>query len=311
MTLWGIDISGWQAGIDLDQVAAEGFSAVIAKASQGSEYRSPAYAAQKAGALRNGLRFMAYHYVEDGPPAADQVDNFEGAEPDRRVSVMLDHEEGSGDAEVLRAVHAEFVRRGYRVAVTYLPRWYWSGHIGSPDLSGLPSLMASAYGDDEPGYASDLYPGDNALGWMPYGGNTVALLQFTKRARVAGLEIDAWAFRGTAAQLDALFGADGGKTMANEAQDVQAQLRGPSLNGWDQLGGKTMVDAIADVRDQLGGPDHQWGGWPQLGGRTVVDALAVIGERLGIDGFVTPKHATVIAAPAAAGGEAHAPGGAQ
>ncbi|MGW3545903.1 glycoside hydrolase family 25 protein [Nocardia niigatensis] len=261
MTLWGIDISGWQAGIDLDQVAREGFSAVIAKASEGQNYTSPAYAEQKAGAQRAGLRFMAYHYVRAGSPAA-QVDNYERAEADRRVPVMLDHEENSGNVENLRAVHAEFVRRGYRVALIYLPRWYWRDridHFGNPNLFGLPPLMASSYGDDQPGYASALYPGDDAEGWNPYGGGTVAILQFTQRARVAGLQIDAWAFRGDMAALDALFGAES-ETPMDEAQDVQIQLRGPGLNGW-----------------------------PQLGGRTVVDALAAIGEHLGIPGFAAPK----------------------
>ncbi|BAW05031.1 peptidoglycan recognition protein family protein [Nocardia seriolae] len=71
-----------------------------------------------------------------------------------------------------------------------------------------------------------------------------------------------------------------------------------------------MDQYVNEIREQLGGPTP-FKGWAQLGGRTVVDALAVIGEKLGIEGFVTPQHATVIATPAAAGGEAHAPGGAQ
>lgn len=285
MTLYGIDISGWQKDLDLDRVASDGFTAVIAKATQGNYFTSAEYAAQKFGAQRNRLRFMAYHYVEAGQSAASQVDRYESVEPDRSVPVMLDHEQSSGGADVLRAVHAEFVRRGYRIPLIYVPRWYWSGHIGSPHLSNLPPLMASSYGSDQPGLAAQLYPGDHANGWNGYGGNDVAILQFTQRARVAGRLIDAWAFRGTENQLDALFSADTEFDMADEAQDVQAQLRGPDLNGWPQLGNKSVVDALADVRDQLGGADHEWGGWPQLGGRTVVDALAAIGEKLGIEGF--------------------------
>lgn len=80
-----------------------------------------------------------------------------------------------------------------------------------------------------------------------------------------------------------------GSFMAGEARDVQQQLRGPELNGWDQLGGRTVVDATADIRDQLTGPDHRFGGWSQLGGRTLVDAIAKIGEHLGIEGFEAPK----------------------
>lgn len=285
MTIWGVDISGWQAGIDIDSVAGEGFAAVIAKATQGDYFASPEYGRQKLATLAARLGFMAYHYVDGASGAVEQVDQYERVEPDRRVPVMLDHEDNSGDADVLRAVHAEFVRRGYRVALIYIPRWYWD-RIGRPDLSGLPPLMASSYGSDQPGYASSLYPGDTAPGWAPYGGNEVAVLQFTQRARVAGLLIDAWAFRGNPAALDALFSA-GSEPIMSEAKDVQTQLRGPDLNGWPQLGDRTLVDAVGDVRDQLGGPDHQWGGWPQLGDRTVVDALAAIGEHLGIAGFDT------------------------
>ncbi|WP_051727998.1 glycoside hydrolase family 25 protein [Nocardia brasiliensis] len=288
MTVYGVDISGWQRGIDLDQVAGEGFSAVIAKATEGSTYTSPAYHEQKAGAQRNNLAFMAYHYVTTTPAAA-QVDNYEHAEPDRGVPVMLDHENGSGQIEVLRGVHAEFVRRGYHVALLYLPRWYWDG-IGRPDLSGLPPLMASSYGSDQTGYASALYPGPSASGWNPYGGNRVAVLQFTQRARVAGLQIDAWAFRGTTAELTALFSADKEHPMS-DAEDVAVQLMGPDRAGWTELLGKAvetapdrgryLVEAVAVILDQLCGSPN-FDGWPQLGDgadsdnprRTLVDGIA-------------------------------------
>lgn len=289
MTIYGIDISGWQKGLDLEQVAREGFGAVIAKATQGNYFTSQEYVAQKFGAQRNRLRFMAYHYVEAGQSAASQVDRYESVEPDRSIPVMLDHEQSSGDVTVLRAVHDEFVRRGYRVALVYLPRWYWSGHIGSPDLSGLPPLMASSYGADQPGLASALYPGGDAGGWNSYGGNSVAILQFTQRARVAGREIDAWAFRGDAAALDALFSA-GKETDMSDAQDVAVQLLGPDRKGHKILGravetdkerDRYLTEAVAVILTQLaGGPGFE--GWEQLGDgpdsdsprRTLVDGVA-------------------------------------
>ncbi|MFI6215625.1 glycoside hydrolase family 25 protein [Nocardia brasiliensis] len=290
MTVYGVDISGWQRGLDLDQVAREGFAAVIAKATQGDYFTSGEYAAQKRGAMRNRLRFMAYHYVEASSAPAAQVDRYESVEPDRAVPVMLDHEQGSGTVDVLRAVHAEFIRHGYHVALIYLPRWYWSGHIGSPDLAGLPPLMASSYGSDQPGFATQLYPGDGAAGWNDYGGNRVAILQFTQRARVAGQQIDAWAYRGTAADLDALFSADKEDTMS-DATDVAVQLMGPDRKGWTELlgtavetdpaRGRYLVEAIAVILDQLaGGPNFE--GWSQLGDgadsdsprRTLVDGIA-------------------------------------
>ncbi|MFD3748319.1 glycoside hydrolase family 25 protein [Nocardia sp. NPDC058633] len=289
MPRWGVDISGWQAGIDLGRVEAESFEAVIVKATEGSEYTSPEYAEQKAGATRAGLRFMAYHYILASVPAVEQVDRFAAVEPDRSVPVMLDHENRSGGVDVLRAVHAEFVRRGYTVALIYIPRWYWQ-KIGSPDLSGLPPLMASAYGTDQPGYASALYPGNNADGWAPYGGNVVAILQFTQRAHVAGRQIDAWAFRGSADELAALFTATPKESTMSEAQAVATQMVGPNWQGFEILGravetdperDRYLTEAVAAILSQLaGGPNFE--GWPQLGdgensetpARTLVDGIA-------------------------------------
>lgn len=295
MTIWGIDISSWQAGLDLDQVAREGFAAVIAKATQGGDYVNPEYREQKAGALRNGLRFMAYHYVAAGVPVRAQVDHYAAAEPDRAVPVMLDVELGSGGTDVVRPLVDEFQRRGYRVALLYLPRWYWgAGHLGEPDLSGLPPLMASHYGSDRPGYASALYPGDNSPGWAPYGRGTVAVLQFTQRARVAGREIDAWAFRGDLAALDALFAAPTKEAPMSDAQAVATQMFGPDRLGFEILGRavetdperhRFLTEAVAVVLSQLaGGPDFE--GWPQLGDgkdsdtprRTLVDGVAQVLE---------------------------------
>lgn len=295
MTLWGIDIASWQAGLDLDAVAREGFGAVIAKASQGDNYSNPEYQAQKSGALRNRLHFMAYHYVMAGTPAAAQVDRFESVEPDRGVPVMLDVEDGSGGVEQVRALVDEFGRRGYAVKLVYLPRWYWShGRLGEPDLSALPPLMASNYGSDQPGYASSLYPGDNSPGWAPYGGGTVAILQFTERARVAGQLVDAWAFRGSAAELADLFTASPKETPMSDAQAVATQMFGPDRLGFEILGRavetdpkrhRFLTEAVAVILSQLaGGPNFE--GWPQLGDgedsetprRTIVDGIAQVLE---------------------------------
>ena len=38
----------------------------------------------------------------------------------------------------------------------------------------------------------------------------------------------------------------------DHAADNQIQLRGPGLNGWDQLGGRTLVDAVAAIGEKLG-----------------------------------------------------------
>ncbi|MGW5267274.1 glycoside hydrolase family 25 protein [Rhodococcus sp. NPDC003994] len=236
MTIWGIDIASYQAGIDLKRVRAEGFDFVIAKATEGDSYTNPEYVRQRDGARANGLAFCAYHYVQAKPSAAAQVDRFERAEPDKNVPVMLDHEHGSGGVDVLRAVHTEFVRRGHRVVLTYLPRWYWAEHIGKPDLTGLPPLMASDYGPERAGYASVIYPGDQDRGWTGYGGLNVSILQFSQKGRVAGMNVDVDAFRGTRAELDALF--NGSITLDKE---------GPRV-GLDQAQQNTILEGAAQLR---------------------------------------------------------------
>ena len=68
MSLNGIDISNWQAGIDLTAVPAD---FVIAKATQGTGYVSPDCARQVEQARATGKRFGVYHYVSGGNAVAE------------------------------------------------------------------------------------------------------------------------------------------------------------------------------------------------------------------------------------------------
>ena len=106
--------------------------------------------------------------------------------------------------------------------------------------------------------------------------------QYGSNAQVAGYSVDINAYRGTKAQLRALFS---GKPAPDEEpteeemnklyrqitafisgylgpqidaiQEIWRQLRGPSGNGWEQLGQNergqnlTLVDAVAAIRQQL------------------------------------------------------------
>lgn len=75
MFLNGIDISNWQAYIDLTAVPAD---FVIAKATQGTGYVSPDCARQVEQARQVGKRFGVYHYVSGGNAIAEAnffVDN--------------------------------------------------------------------------------------------------------------------------------------------------------------------------------------------------------------------------------------------
>lgn len=262
MTLFGVDISNWQKNLDLAQVQREDFRAVIAKVSEGSGFRDQTWPGFRDAARALGLPIMGYHYLRADAPIEAQADVFVDHLGDRSIPCMIDAEVNSGGVREIRAFRDAVERRGVRVALLYLPRWYWRDYIGSPDLSGLPPLMASSYGTDQPGYASVLYPGDHDGGWNGYGGLDVAILQFTQRAKVAGQQIDAWAYRRSEADLAALFG------VAPPAQDhpvadaqtlILDQLIGPGGKGWPILGrskvdpsrDNTLVEALAEVREAM------------------------------------------------------------
>lgn len=72
MTMQGIDISGWQAGIDLAKVPCD---FVIVKATQGTVYVSESCDAQVQQAISLGKPFGFYHYV-GGEGAQAEADFF-------------------------------------------------------------------------------------------------------------------------------------------------------------------------------------------------------------------------------------------
>lgn len=72
MAMQGIDISGWQAGIDISKVPCD---FVIVKATQGVSYVSDACDAQVQQAIGLGKPFGFYHYV-DGSGAQAEADFF-------------------------------------------------------------------------------------------------------------------------------------------------------------------------------------------------------------------------------------------
>lgn len=203
MTIFGIDVSRYQAGIDMAQVRAEGMDFVIAKVTEGATYRSPAWPAQRDDARTAGLLLAAYHYVRTDDPAL-QAANCRSALGDTTIPIMLDWEENSGDWGNFAAVADAFRAAGLRVVLGYLPRWYWAQQ-GSPPLAGF-ALVSSRYPSSATGSPAEVYRSVTATTWSGYGGLTPTILQFTDRATVAGQQVDANAFPGTRVQLSALLG---------------------------------------------------------------------------------------------------------
>ncbi|MCA1191604.1 glycoside hydrolase family 25 protein [Saccharopolyspora sp. 6V] len=203
--IWGIDISHHQGVFDLSRTRAEGFDFAFLKATEGSSFVDKRFSANLANARSAGLLVAAYHYQRSTASAAAQVAHIQRVVP-RDVPVILDVEDGSGNAALTRDLNARLNAAGYRTPLLYLPRWYWQ-QIGSPSLAGLPPLWFSRYPDNRGGTASGIYGRVPASYWNGYGGLDVAVLQFTSSATVAGhTPVDANAYRGTREQLAALLG---------------------------------------------------------------------------------------------------------
>lgn len=253
-TIWGVDISNHQKGINVQSIRNEGFDFLIAKVSEGSTYRDPQWPGFRDAARAAGLKLMGYHYFRTGNVQA-QADTFVQHLGDKSIPAMIDFENGSGTS--VRSI-VEFIAalrdRGVTAKLLYLPRWYWQGTMGSTDLSpvGLP-LMSSSYGANRAGYTSAIYPGDNDPGWNGYGGLDVAVFQFSERGRVAGMDIDVNAFKGTEADLAALFSPEEDDDMAFTDEDramlrtVHAELtkRFPSRSKYRADNG--LVDTLAGL----------------------------------------------------------------
>jgi GH25 family lysozyme M1 (1,4-beta-N-acetylmuramidase) len=207
MVTFGLDISHHQdLALDLAQARREGIDFVFLKSTEGSSFVDPTFAANLAEARAAGQLVAAYHYVKSNATAAAQVANVAHVVP-KNVAVIPDVEANSGGVALVRDFVDKLRAAGYRVPLLYLPRWYWQ-QIGSPSLAGLPPLWSSRYPDNVVGTLGAEWGRVPSSYWNGYGGLSVAVLQFTSSARVAGRQpLDANAFNGTRDELIKLFGS--------------------------------------------------------------------------------------------------------
>jgi GH25 family lysozyme M1 (1,4-beta-N-acetylmuramidase) len=296
MTLYGIDVSNHQRNFDFAAAKREGFTFATHKVNEGTGYRDPYWPrAKEQMAEHFPGRHGGYVFCKVDADPQREADTYfaHGGTP----TVQIDYEDlarNGSTADLWARINA-FLDRGARLLPIYIPRWYWSGRMGSPDLSKLPVPIWNSHYVNGSDYASRLYPGDQHAGWAPVGGRDVAILQFSESARVAGQSIDVNAFRGDDAQLAAMFSAsitDQEFDMAGEATAVAGQFFGPDGKGFGILGNavetdptrqRFLTEAVAVILTQLaGGPNFE--GWEQLGdgevkARTVVDGMARIMEQ--------------------------------
>lgn len=245
------DISHHQEDISIRGLMDAGAAALIARVGQGagrrtngqtySTTRDRKWQRNLAEAKRLGLLTVPYWYIGNLISASDNARLAAEWVGDTTLPWMLDQEDASGSIAFYREVVAAFTRRGLRVVLSYIPQWYWSSTGQRASLAGLPPLVNSRYVTAS-GPPTAIYPGDNAPGWTPFGGNTVALLQFTNRAAMAGRLIDCSAFRGTKTQLIALLGG-------NQEKDMDAE-QARMLYNLDRLNSALLSGADTVTRVQ-------------------------------------------------------------
>jgi lysozyme len=207
-----VDISHYQGALSaaaFAALAAANVGAVILKASEGGDVQDSEFKTNLAGARAAGLLAGAYHF-STGAPVADQVKNFLAAvkagggdfstmiaaldvEPNGSDTITLD------DAETFVASFKSTTRANPLVygASNYLGAQ--GGANGRPNLAGCPLWIAA-------------YPGGASSGPAPLPGWAAwTLWQYTDGAqghyngKVGGLACDQSIFRGTAADLAALW----------------------------------------------------------------------------------------------------------
>jgi GH25 family lysozyme M1 (1,4-beta-N-acetylmuramidase) len=61
--VWGISVTGYDAGLDWNAARADGASFAYIKASEGVSYRNPSYSQQSTGASNAGLLRGAFHFA--------------------------------------------------------------------------------------------------------------------------------------------------------------------------------------------------------------------------------------------------------
>ncbi len=95
----GVDISNHNGTIDFGRVSRDGISFVIIKASEGKQYRDPAFASYYLDARRAGLKVGAYHFFRKKTDGHRQAANFMKAIGNRRLDlpVVVDVEDWSND----------------------------------------------------------------------------------------------------------------------------------------------------------------------------------------------------------------------
>ena len=189
-TLHYPDIASWDAGIEFGNSYV-----VVAKATQGTTYKTPQYGGYKQQAASNDVYFVGYHFLEKGNGKGQAQACLEVVGKGQPIMVDVETDPASNTGPSIQDV-ADFVNECWDIGIpcwlVYLPHWYWQ-QIGSPSLApiiGKPArrLVTSDY----------MTYSDSGPGWNGYGGMDVAVWQYSATVPYGGIQaVDFNAFKGT------------------------------------------------------------------------------------------------------------------
>jgi hypothetical protein len=202
MTEFVIDVNDFTPYLPPSDLPS-GVTGLIAKATEGSDWKSTTFSRYLADCQAAAIPFMAYHFLHHDEDVPAQVANVQSMVPTSvPVTIDVEPESSLGNYptadDALNMVHA-LRAAGYWVPVIYFPEWYWS-QLGEPSLADLPPLWASRYVSGS-GPAWTLYQSVPTSWWDGYGNDTIALLQFTDSYTTNGGAYDCSAVPGSFAQL--------------------------------------------------------------------------------------------------------------
>jgi GH25 family lysozyme M1 (1,4-beta-N-acetylmuramidase) len=265
---WLVDISHWQGDLNIAQVAREGYSACVCKATEGSTYVDPTFDRNIAAIKKAGMIPGAYHFIRDGDGAAqarhfyDRVHRLGG--PNGWL-IQLDCESDGYGTEMTAWASQWRKLTGNHPFLIYSGSWWWPRTNGFRGAALTPYLWHSHYVAGT-GYGSELYRKVPASSWTPgYGGWPKAtILQFSSTGKVAGKPLDVNAFRGTVEQLRALTRTPAAppkpappKPAASWSKEIIMEI--PVLKKGASGSGVRVLQALLNARGQKVAEDGAFG----------------------------------------------------
>lgn len=217
-----IDVSHYQAGLDLAAFQAAGGLAVIAKASQGTSVMDASYTTFRRGAYAAGLAFAAYHYLSTEDAAKQAAFFLKCADPLTGSRVICDWEEdGVTAVDVVAFLKAIALIRPDLQLTVYSGSSAKAGidAVSSAWLAKNTSLWLAQYTTGTPSWPKQTWPD-----W--------SLWQYTELGGVPGYSgaVDGSRFNGPTERLLAWFGPTSTLAASTSPSASQSQTSEPVID---------------------------------------------------------------------------------